>query len=153
MIIEEKLKTLGLQLPPVADPAGLYVFTRRVGNLVYVSGQTPDINSVLQVTGVVGADLTIQEGQAAAELAALNVLAVLKKDLGELDRIKQFVHLTGFVRSAPNFGEQPQVINGASALFKKLFGEAGIGTRIAVGTNELPEGSPVEITAIVEVTD
>lgn len=153
MIIEEKLKALGLQLPPVADPAGLYVFTRRVGNLVYVSGQTPDINSVLQVTGVVGADLTIQEGQAAAELAALNVLAVLKKDLGDLDRIKQFVHLTGFVRSAPNFGEQPQVINGASALFKKLFGEAGIGTRIAVGTNELPEGSPVEITAIVEVTD
>ena len=153
MIIEEKLKTLGLQLPPVADPAGLYVYTRRVGNLVYVSGQTPDINSVLQVTGVVGADLTIQQAQAAAELAALNVLAVLKKDLGDLDRIKQFVHLTGFVRCAKGFEDHPQVINGASELFRDLYGEAGVGTRIALGAYELPEGAATEITAIVEVTD
>ena len=153
MIIEEKLKTLGLQLPPVADPAGLYVYTRRVGNLVYVSGQTPDINSVLQVTGVVGADLTIQQAQAAAELAALNVLAVLKKDLGDLDRIKQFVHLTGFVRCAKDFEDHPQVINGASELFRDLYGEAGVGTRIALGAYELPEGAATEITAIVEVTD
>ena len=153
MRIEEKLKAMGLELPPVADPAGLYVYTRRVGNLVYVSGQTPDINSVLQIKGVVGETLSLEEGKKAAKLSALNVLSVLKRELGDLDRVKQFVHLTGFVRCAPNFGEQPQVINGASALFKKLFGEAGVGTRIAVGTNELPEGSPVEITAIVEISD
>ena len=98
MIIEEKLKSMGLELPAVADPAGLYVYTRRVGNLVYVSGQTPDINSVLQVKGVVGDDLTIEQAQKAAQLAALNILAVLKLELGDLDKIKQFVQVMGYVR-------------------------------------------------------
>ena len=114
MKVEQKLKEMGLELPPVADPAGLYVYTLRVGNLVYVSGQTPDINSVLQVKGVVGETLTLEEGKAAAKLSALNVLSVLKRELGDLDRVKQFVHLTGFVRCTQDFEEHPQVINGAS---------------------------------------
>ena len=100
MQIEKKLQNMGLELPPVANPAGLYVYTRRVGNLVYVSGQTPDINSILQIKGVVGETLTIEEGKKAAQLSALNVLSVLKRELGDLDRVKQFVHLTGFVRCA-----------------------------------------------------
>ncbi len=151
MLVEQKLKEMGLELPPVAAPAGLYVFTRRVGNLVYVSGQTPDINSVLQVKGVVGDDLTIEQAQKAAQLAALNILAVLKLELGDLDKIKQFVQVMGYVRCAKGFEEHPQVINGASALFKELYGQAGVAARIALGANELPEGSPVEICAVVEV--
>ena len=153
MIIESKLKELGLELPPVADPAGLYVYTRRVGNLVYVSGQTPDINSVLQIKGVVGEDLTIEEGKEAAKLSALNILSVLKRELGDLDRIKQFVHLAGFVRCAQGFEDHPQVINGASELFRELYGAAGVGTRIALGAYELPEGAATELTAIVEIQD
>lgn len=153
MKVEQKLKEMGLELPPVADPAGLYVYTRRVGNLVYVSGQTPDINSVLQVKGIVGKTLTLEEGKAAAKLSALNVLSVLKRELGDLDRVKQFVHLTGFVRCTQDFEEHPQVINGASELFRDLYGTAGVGTRIALGAYALPEGAPIELTAIVEVTD
>lgn len=153
MKVEQKLKEMGLELPPVANPAGLYVYTRRVGNLVYVSGQTPDVNSVLQVKGIVGKTLTLEEGKAAAKLSALNVLSVLKRELGDLDRVKQFVHLTGFVRCTQDFEEHPQVINGASELFRDLYGTAGVGTRIALGAYALPEGAPIELTAIVEVTD
>lgn len=153
MKVEQKLKEMGLELPPVANPAGLYVYTRRVGNLVYVSGQTPDVNSVLQVKGIVGKTLTLEEGKAAAKLSALNVLSVLKRELGDLDRVKQFVHLTGFVRCTKDFEEHPQVINGASELFRDLYGAAGVGTRIALGAYALPEGAPIELTAIVEVTD
>ena len=153
MIVENKLQAMGLELPAVADPAGLYVYTRRVGNLVYVSGQTPDINSVLQYKGVVGETMTVEEGKKAAQLSALNVLSVLKRELGNLDRVKQFVHLTGFVRCAKGFEEHPQVINGASELFRELYGNAGVGTRIALGAYELPEGAAIEITVIVEVTD
>ncbi len=151
MLIEQKLKELGLELPAVAKPAGLYVFTKRVGNLVYVSGQTPDINSELQYTGVVGEDMTLETAQKAAQLAALNILAVLKADLGDLDQIKQFVQVLGYVRCAKGFTEHPQVINGASQVFKDLWGQDGVATRMAIGTNELPEGSPVEILAVVEV--
>lgn len=153
MRVEQKIEDMGLALPPVAAPAGLYSFTRRTGNLVYVSGQTPDIDSILQVKGVVGEDLTIEEAQKAAQLAALNILSVLKIELGDLDRVKQFVQVMGFVRGTPGFEEQPQVINGASQLFKDLYGEAGVGTRVALGAADLPEGSPVEILAVVEVAD
>ena len=153
MVIEEKLRKMGLELPAVAEPAGLYVYTRRVGNLVYVSGQTPDINSVLQYKGIVGETLSIEEGKKAAQLSAINIRSVLKRELGDLDRVKQFVHLTGFVRCAKGFEEHPQVINGASELLRDLYGAAGVGTRIALGAFELPEGAATEITAIVEVVD
>ena len=97
--------------------------------------------------------MTVEEGKKAAQLSALNVLSVLKRELGDLDRVKQFVHLTGFVRCAKGFEEHPQVINGASELFRELYGSAGVGTRIALGAYELPEGAAIEITVIVEVTD
>ena len=134
MHIEAKLRELGLELPEVKKPAGLYVFTKRVGNLVYVSGQTPDIGSILQYKGVVGEDMSIETAQQAAQLAALNILAVLN-----------------YVRCAKGFEDQPKVINGASQVFKDLWGEAGIAARLALGANELPEGSPVEIMAVVEL--
>ena len=147
MHIEAKLRELGLELPEVKKPAGLYVFTKRVGNLVYVSGQTPDIGSILQYRGVVGEDMSIET----AQQAALNILAVLKLDLGDLDRIRQIVQVVGYVRCAKGFEDQPKVINGASQVFKDLWGDAGIAARLALGTNELPEGSPVEIMAVVEL--
>ena len=143
MHIEAKLRELGLELPEVKKPAGLYVFTKQVGNLVYVSGQTPDIGSILQYKGVVGEDMSIE--------TALNILAVLKLDLGDLDRIRQIVQVVGYVRCAKGFEDQPKVINGASQVFKDLWGDAGIAARLALGTNELPEGSPVEIMAVVEL--
>ena len=151
MHIEAKLRELELELPEVKKPAGLYVFTKRVGNLVYVSGQTPDIGSILQYKGVVGEDMSIETAQQAAQLAALNILAVLKLDLGDLDRIRQIVQVVGYVRCAKGFEDQPKVINGASQVFKDLWGDAGIAARLALGANELPEGSPVEIMAVVEL--
>ncbi len=150
MHIEAKLRKLGLELPEVKTSRTLYVFTKRVGNLVYVSGQTPDIGSILQYKGVVGEDMSIETAQQAAQLAALNILAVLKLDLGDLDRIRQIVQVVG-VRCAKGFEDQPKVINGASQVFKDLWGDAGIAARLALGTNELPEGSPVEIMAVVEL--
>ena len=135
MHIEAKLRKLGLELPEVKKPAGLYVFTKRVGNLVYVSGQTPDIGSILQYKGVVGEDMSIETAQQAAQL----------------DRIRQIVQVVGYVRCAKGFEDQPKVINGASQVFKDLWGDAGIAARLALGTNELPEGSPVEIMAVVEL--
>lgn len=131
MHIEAKLRKLGLELPEVKKPAGLYVFTKRVGNLVYVSGQTPDIGSILQYKGVVGEDMSIETAQQAAQLAALNILAVLKLDLGDLDRIRQIVQVVGYVRCAKGFEDQPKVINGASQVFKDLWGDAGIAARLA----------------------
>ncbi|MBS5217966.1 MAG: RidA family protein, partial [Sutterella wadsworthensis] len=137
MKIEAKMRELGLRFPPLGAPGGLYAFARRTGNLVYVSGQTPDLGGVLQIKGVVGKDIDIPTAQKAAELAALNILAVLKVELGDLDRITQFVQVMGYVRCAEGFGDHPQVINGASQVFKALWGDAGVGTRIAIGANEL----------------
>lgn len=153
MRIEQKLKELNLELPAVSAPAGLYVPAKRVGNLLYLSGQTPDINGTTQAEfiGIVGSEISIEAAKKGAQLAGLNLLAVLKQELGNLDRVKQFVQVLGYVRSAPNFHFQPQVINGASELFKNLYGEAGIAARMALGTNELPEGACVEICAVVEI--
>ena len=146
MHIEAKLRKLGLELPEVKKPAGLYVFTKRVGNLVYVSGQTPDIGSILQYKGVVGEDMSIETAQQAAQLAALNILAVLKLDLGDLDRIRQIVQVVGYVRCAKGFEDQPKVINGASQVFKDLWGDAGIAARLALGTNGGSGISPLALT-------
>jgi enamine deaminase RidA (YjgF/YER057c/UK114 family) len=99
----------------------------------------------------VGRDLTVEQGQEAARYAALNCLALLKAYLGSLDKIRRFVQVVGYVRSAEDFGDQPQVMNGASSLILDLFGERGAHTRLALGTSELPGGAPVEVTFIVEV--
>ena len=151
MRVEQKLQEMGLTLPDLPQPNGLYVPSRRVGNLIYIAGQTPDIHGVRQVVGVVGEDLTIEDGQRSARICALNILAVLKAELGDLDKVKQFVQIISYVRCGKNFGDQPAVINGASQLFADLYGEAGLAARLAIGTNELPGGSATEILAVVEV--
>lgn len=153
MTVEEKLHSLGLALPLPSVPADVYRRARRVGNLVHVAGHTPNIDSRLQpeYVGVVGRDITPELAKKGAELSGLNILAALKAEVGSLDKVKGFVQILGYVRSAPDFGGQPGVINGASELFVALYGEGGLAARMALGTNELPEGACVEICAIAEV--
>lgn len=151
MLIERKLQEMGLILPELPAPSGLYVPARRVGNLIYIAGQTPDAHGKRQFVGVVGDDLTIEDGKRSAQVCALNILAVLKAELGDLDKVKQFVQIISYVRCAKGFAEQPAVIDGASELFRDLYGEAGLAARLAIGANELPGGSATEIMAVVEV--
>ncbi len=100
MKVEQKLREMGLELPELPKPNGLYAPSRRVGNLIYIAGQTPDIHGVRQVVGVVGEDLTIEDGQRSAQICALNILSVLKAELGDLDKVKQFVQIISYVRCA-----------------------------------------------------
>ncbi len=146
----ESLKKLGIELPAAPTPIAAYVPTKIVGNLVFCSGQGPILNGKQMFTGKVGTDLTLEEGQQAARICALNLLAQLKNQLGDLNRVKQIVHLKGFVASASDFYQQPQVMNGASELFIEVFGEAGRHSRCAYGTNVLPTNIPVEVELVVE---
>lgn len=152
MKIEQKLSEMGLKLPERRTPAGVYVPSRKVGNLLYIAGQTADTDGIVQVAGIVGKDLTIEDGKRAARISALNVLSVLKTELGDLDRVKQFVQILGFVRCTEDFGSYTQAIDGASELFRDLYGDAGLAARMAVGAKELPGGSAVEIMVTVEIT-
>ena len=138
MKVEKKLQEMGFEIPEVAAPAGVYVLARRVGNLLYLAGQTAHVNGEVKVKGVVGKDLTIEEGQEGARLSALNILSVLKSELGDLDRVKQFVQMIGYVRCTDDFGNYTGVVDGASILFQELYGETGLAARMTIGTNELP---------------
>lgn len=148
-LLQEKEIVLGKVPPAVAT----YVPAKQVGNIVYTSGNDCRINGTLMLTGKVGADLTVEQGYAAARQVAINLLAVLKEHLGELDRIKQVVKMLAFVNSAPGFVEQPYVINGASDLLVEVLGDKGRHARSAISSNELPFDTPVEIELIVEVTE
>ena len=153
MKVEKKLQEMGFEIPEVAAPAGVYVLARRVGNLLYLAGQTAHVNGEVKVKGVVGKELTIEEGQEGARLSALNILSVLKSELGDLDRVKQFVQMIGYVRCTDDFGNYTGVVDGASILFQELYGEIGLAARMTIGTNELPGGSVTEIMTVVEVED
>ena len=153
MKVEKKLQEMGFEIPEVAAPAGVYVLARRVGNLLYLAGQTAHVNGEVKVKGVVGKDLTIEEGQEGARLSALNILSVLKSELGDLDRVKQFVQMIGYVRCTDDFGNYTGLVDGALILFQELYGETGLAARMTIGTNELPGGSVTEIMTVVEVED
>ena len=152
MTIEDKLRQMGLELPEAPAPVAAYVPTVRTGNLVFVSGQVPREKGELMFRGRVGRDLSVDDGRAAARLCALNALAAIKKEIGDLDRIQRVVKVTGWVSSPRGFNDQPKVIDGASVFLVELFGEKGKHARAAVGTNELPMGAAVELELIVEVT-
>ncbi|MFQ6394663.1 RidA family protein [Nocardia sp. KC 131] len=147
---EKNLTRLGLTLPPVAAPVAAYIPAIRTGSLVYTSGQLPFVDGKLSVVGKVGAEVSIEEAKEAAKLCALNALAAVH-DLVGLDAVVRIVKVLGFVASAPGFGEQPVVINGASELFGEVFGDAGKHARSAVGVSELPRNTPVEVEIIAEV--
>jgi enamine deaminase RidA (YjgF/YER057c/UK114 family) len=148
---EARLKALGIELPAVPKPIASYVPAVRTGNLVFLAGQGPLAGGKPTVTGKVGAELTEEEGYKAARATILVSLAVLRGEIGSLDRVTRVVKLVGWVNSAPGFTRQPWVINGASDLLVEIFGEAGRHARSSVGANELPLNIPVEIELVVEV--
>jgi enamine deaminase RidA (YjgF/YER057c/UK114 family) len=148
--ISARLAELGLELPPVATPAGAYVPAAITGNLVYTAGQLPYVDGALPATGKVGAAVEADVAKTYARTAALNALAAVADAIGSLDRVTRVVKVVGFVASDPAFTGQPGVINGASELLGEVFGEAGKHARSAVGVAVLPLDSPVEVELIVE---
>ena len=153
MRIEDRLKERGIELPAVPGAAGNYVDAVQVGNLLFCSGKGPRGADGKPAVGKVGRDVTAEEAYRHARDVGLILIAVWKKTLGDLDRVKRVVKVLGLVNGAPEFGEQPKVINGCSDLFVEVFGERGRHARSAIGAGSLPFGITVEIEVIVEVGD
>jgi len=151
MDIEKRLAEAGITLPTAPKPVASYVPAIKSGNLLYASGQLCTVDGKLKYTGKVGKELTLEEAYEAAKTAAINCLAVIKQQIGSLDKIKQIVKVVGYVSSDPAFTDQPKVVNGASDLLVEIFGDRGIHARSAVGVASLPLNAPVEIEMIVEV--
>ena len=150
-MVASGLEELGIT-PPTAPVGGAVLGVKRVGNMIYLSGHGPDKPDGTQIVGKVGADLTLEEGQEAARLAAISILKELKKEIGSFDKVKQVVKVFGMVNSAPDFKQDSQVINGFSDLMVATFGkERGAHARSAVGMASLPNGIAVEVEMIVEV--
>ena len=150
MSASQRLRDLGIELPEVVTPAGAYVPATRSGPLVFTAGQLPVVAGQLVATGKVGTDVTAGEAAGLARTCALNALAAVHSVVG-IDAVQRVVKVTGFVASAPGFVDQPAVIDGASALFGEVFGEAGRHARSAVGVAELPKNAPVELEIVVEL--
>jgi enamine deaminase RidA (YjgF/YER057c/UK114 family) len=149
---EERLSSLGLELPPVPAPVASYIPVVVSGGLAFVAGQIPVSEGKPLATGKLGAELDAEAGADLARRCALQALAALRAELGSLDRIRRIVKLTVFVASAPGFFDQPKVANGASDLLADVFGEMGRHARSAVGVSELPLGVPVEVEVTAEVS-
>ncbi|MFI5356006.1 MAG: RidA family protein [Opitutales bacterium] len=148
---EAKLAELGLTLPNPPAAAGSYVPTVRTGNLLYCAGTICLVNGQMTHTGQVGKEQTVASGAQAAEICALNTLANIKAAVGSLDRVARIVFVTGFVNAVDGFADSPAVINGASDLFVKVFGDAGKHARAAVAVNGLPKGTTTEIQVVAEL--
>ncbi len=148
---EERLQEMGITLPDLPKPLGAYVPFVRTGNLVFVSGMLPLKDGKLLFTGRVGESVTIEDAIEAARVSAVNGIAVLREAIGDLGRLVRCVKVSGFVACAPDFTEQPRVINGASELLVAVFGEAGRHARAAVGVPVLPMNAPVEIEFLFAV--
>ena len=152
MSIEEKIKELKIKLPDPKDPVGAYVASKIVGNLLYISGQISINDKGDLIKGKVGKDLDVNQGYEAAKRCGLAIISQVKKACSnDLSKIKSCVKLTGYVNSTDNFTDQPKVINGASEIVSKIFGDKGLHTRAAVSSNSLPLGVAVEVDAIFEI--
>ncbi|MBB5182992.1 RidA family protein [Catenisphaera adipataccumulans] len=152
MKYEQKIKELGIDLPAGSEPKAMYIPVKQVGNLLFISGQLPaKADGSLLYEGKLGSELTLEQGQECARLCIVNMLAAVKFYLGDLDRVKNVVKVQAFVASKTGFDQQHLVTNGASQLLFDVFGEAGKHARTAVGINQLPMNSPVEVEAIFEV--
>ena len=152
MTIENKLKELNIELPNAPDPVGAYVAFKKIGNLLFISGQLPISRDGKIIKGKIGADLNLEDGQKASKLCVINILAQVKKALnGDLNKVKNCVKITGFVNSINDFKDQPKVINPASETLSSVFGVNGKHARAAISTNSLPLGAAVEIDAIFEI--
>ncbi|MEU0316871.1 RidA family protein [Nocardioides sp. NPDC006273] len=148
---EEVLAELGLSVPEVVPPVAAYIPSLRTGDHVFTSGQLPMKDGALLSTGKLGGEVSPEEGIAAAQQCALNALAAVKAEIGDLSLVKRVVKVTCFVASTPDFTAQPSIANGASELLGKVFGDAGRHTRSAVGVSVLPLDAPVEVEIIVEI--
>ena len=153
MNVEAKLKEMGIVLPAAVKPVANYVPSVRSGNLVFLSGHGPFNPDGTLITGKVGSDLTLDQGNEAARRVTIGLLGSLKAEIGDLDKVKQVVKLLGMVNCTADFTDQPKVINGASDLIVEIFGDKGKHARSAVGMNALPMNIAVEIEMIVEVED
>lgn len=154
MSAEARLTELGITLPPAPERMGIYKPFVQTGNLAYLSGHGPFLNDGTLMTGRLGDDMSLEEGQKAARQVGLALLATLQKELGSLDRVGRLIKSLGLVNCTDNFYQHPQIVNGFSGLFEEVFGEeVGVGARSAMGTNSLPGNIPVEIEIIVEVKD
>ena len=152
MTIENKLKELNIELPNAPDPVGTYVAFKKIGNLLFISGQLPISKDGKIIKGKIGASLNLEDGQRASKLCVINILAQVKKALnGDLNKVKNCVKITGFVNSIDDFKDQPKVINPASETLSSVFGINGKHARAAISTNSLPLGAAVEIDAIFEI--
>lgn len=152
MNFEKNLEKLNIKLPTPPKPVGDYSAYKKTGSLIFVSGQISFKENGELIKGKVGSDLTIDEGYDAAKICALNIIAQVKSACdGDINRVKKCVKITGFVNSNNNFIEQPKIINGASELLVKVFGEDGVHARAAVSVNSLPLNAAVEIEAIFEI--
>ncbi len=149
---EQRLRELGIELPPPPRPVAVYVPAVRTGNILFTAGHTPRYPDGSPMPGKIGADMTVEQGYAAARVAGLNLLSTVRDTLGSLDEVVRLVKVLGMVNCTPDFGQQPQVINGFSELLVEVFGEErGKGGRSAVGMASLPANMPVELEAIFEV--
>ena len=152
MTIENKLKELNIELPNAPDPVGAYVAFKKIGNLLFISGQLPISKDGEMIKGKIGADLDLEDGQRASKLCVINILAQVKKALGgDLNKVKNCIKITGFVNSTDDFKDQPKVINPASETLSTVFGANGKHARAAISSNSLPLGAAVEIDAIFEL--
>ena len=152
MTIENKLKELNIELPNAPDPVGAYVAFKKIGNLLFISGQLPISKDGKIIKGKIGAGLNLEDGQRASKLCVINILAQVKKALnGDLNKVKNCVKITGFVNSIDDFKDQPKVINPASETLSSVFGVNGRHARAAISANSLPLGAAVEIDAIFEI--
>jgi enamine deaminase RidA (YjgF/YER057c/UK114 family) len=152
MIAESKLIELGLSLPNPPKPVGAYLPAQLTGNLLYLSGTTCYLeNGKLLFTGRVGKELNVEQGYLAAQQTMLNLLSVVKAELGDLDRVERIIKVNGYVNSAPDFDQQPSVINGASDLLEKIYGLRGKHARTSIGVSDLPGHIPVEIEMVLEI--
>ena len=150
-LIEARLEALDLKLPDAKPPIGSYVPFVHMNGQLFISGQLPMKDGAIAIKGQLGGNVTLEDGQAAAHLCAMNILAQAKLALGDLDRIAQLLRLNGFVCAAPDFGDHPKVINGASDLLADILGDKGRHTRIAVGCSSLPLNAAVEIDAVFAI--
>ena len=151
MKIEHKIKELGLILPEAPKPVAEYIPAKKIGNLVFTSGQGPIKDGKFIYVGKIGGELSLKEGYESAKICAINCLAAIKSVIGSLDKIDEIIKVKGYVNSTSDFYRQPEVVNGASELIVKIFGKKGKHARSALGTSVLPGNIPVELEMIVKV--
>ena len=151
MKLKNKIKEIGLILPEVPKPIAEYIPAKKMGNLVFTSGQGPIKDGKFVYVGKVGGEVSIEEGYECAKMCALNCLAAIKSVIESLDEIDEVIKIKGYVNSTPDFYRQPEVVNGASELIVKIFGEKGKHTRSALGTSVLPGNIPVELEMTVSI--